>query len=50
MALTKKEELERDFLLKLQSNHSRWFTIHECERLKELSNKRSKDQTSTKHQ
>jgi len=37
--LSNEEVKERDVLLRLQSNHSRWFTKEEFERLKELSNK-----------
>jgi len=37
--LTKKEFHERERLLELQKNHSRWFSQEEWNRLKELSAK-----------
>ncbi len=41
--LTNEEVKERDILLRLQSDHTRWFTQKEFDRLKELSNKMFKN-------
>ena len=41
--LTNEEVKERDTLLRLQSDHTRWFTQQEFDRLKELSNKMFKN-------
>lgn len=41
--LTNEEVKERDTLLRLQRDHTRWFTQQEFDRLKELSNKMFKN-------
>lgn len=41
--LTNEEVKERDMLLRLQSDHIRWFTKEEFDSLKELSNKMFKN-------
>lgn len=44
--LTEIEYIERERLLLLQSNHQRWFTQEEFDRLKELSTKMYKNSGS----
>ena len=39
MGLTSRERHEREHLLQLQSNHDRWFSRDEWDRLQELNEK-----------